>query len=326
MQQKKIASVMLWVLLLCGSSVIFAKGMPDQVQDKLRVAQYKLQDLDLPEQANIPDFLNIAVQFNGEVKELALEKRSVRSEDFRVLIQGSDGRSTEIDPGPVRTYWGTVVGERDSVVAATLTDAGLEAQVFNCEDAGWSVYPGQGIDKSFRRTQHVIFDNADQAPQGNPDAPDVPDMLNGMPVAGYNGSAAISAPTALFTAGTASYAGYGCDVWQAEAGVDFEYRYYNEFAGGSSAVCQERAETTTNFMNGVYIQNLMVSYTLKTVVVRTSSAACPYYSSGDKLNAMRAEWNANYPNHDIAALVCYGSGAIGGGVAWVSSIANGNHY
>ena len=73
--------------------------------------------------------IRAVVPVGEELRTLELIPESVRAPDYKLLTQLPDGSYVSVDPGPVRTLRGRVLGIEGSVVAASLQDDGLYAMM-----------------------------------------------------------------------------------------------------------------------------------------------------------------------------------------------------
>ena len=81
--------------------------------------------------ANLPDSFALEMELGGKTYTLELIKHSIRSENFRVLVEGEDGTLTEIDAGPESTYRGRVAEDPDLIVGAVIAEGAIHATIAN---------------------------------------------------------------------------------------------------------------------------------------------------------------------------------------------------
>ncbi|MBS0197303.1 MAG: hypothetical protein JSR77_11140 [Planctomycetes bacterium] len=123
------------------------------------LANYTLQDLRPP--ADVPAQFGVMLTLADRVVTLDLAQHSVRAPDFRAFVELGNGDRVEFDPGPDRTYRGTVVEVPGSVVTATLFPGGrLTARIDLREGGLWHV---ESVSIA-GQTMHAVFRDSDKAP------------------------------------------------------------------------------------------------------------------------------------------------------------------
>ncbi|NIR00359.1 MAG: hypothetical protein GTN78_09195, partial [Gemmatimonadales bacterium] len=72
---------------------------------------------------------------------LDLQPHSVRAADYQVLAQVQDGSLARIEPGPVGTLRGSLLGVPGSVAAGSLLADGLHARIIFPDDEEYWLEP-----------------------------------------------------------------------------------------------------------------------------------------------------------------------------------------
>lgn len=320
------ASILGWAVLVAGTSIVPAVLADDPVATPapaptawgMGVNAGDLFQLDLPVADETA--VEIRIPLNGTTGTLRLEPRSVRAAGYQLLEQKADGSFEMLDPGPVRTYRGTVAEFPDSRVAASLLDDGLYARIRLIDG---SVYWVEPLTRQFPATapgEHIIYLQQDVVPG------------NGTCEVFGPGSAAQEStehdpPAGGGTAGGAFYF--------TELVCEADFEYFQDW--GSVNATQSQIENIINVMNGQYEEEVAITHIITAVIVR-SSEPDPYTSNVTDalLSQFRAVWlNANPPanvNHDVAHLFT-GKNIVGTdgssgviGVAWLNGICNGQGY
>ena len=94
----------------------------------LNLSDARVQTLALPTMAT--PALTVHVDVDGRSWTLALRKRTIRSDDFQVLVQrDGTGALVAVTPPPVSTYRGSVVEVPEATVSASLRDGRLRAVI-----------------------------------------------------------------------------------------------------------------------------------------------------------------------------------------------------
>jgi autotransporter-associated beta strand protein len=230
-----------------------------------------------------------------------LRRWSIRSGNFGVLVQGSDGLltlQTAAQNGPERTYLGTVEGHPDAMAAALLRDNG-------------EVYC------------RVIFGNGEEINT----TVIRPGTHGENPTMGIGRPNFYRAEERFWPTRLASPGGAGSNAHAIEAGVDSTYPHFLA-CGGTVDGVRDAAEFSMACMGAVYLRDTSIFYRTGKIVIRTDSLADPYQGNAG-LADFRTQWTGAVSNqvgatHGIAVLV---NGQGGGGVAWLATAATGfNQY
>lgn len=125
-----------------------------------------LQSISVP--AELTDDIAVEVAIDGSPVTLELSRYSLRSDNFRLLVQEADGSLTEIDAGPETTYRGRVAEQPQWFVNAIFIDGQLRASIFD-EVSGrllWTIEPSVGDSNGRYLVEAVVtelFDGSDEA-------------------------------------------------------------------------------------------------------------------------------------------------------------------
>ncbi len=255
------------------------------------------------------------VELNGVRAFLDLTPHSVRSETFRLIEQREDGRIVSIDPGPVKTYRGTVIGSPGAEVSAALADDGFYARIALANgDVQW-IQPLQAQERYVPATDHLLYSSESVVePYNRCGADDLPGNVQKY-------VAQTSTPR-----GMQSSQAQAIDI--AELACDADYEFYLRH-GGTTGV-SDRIQLVINSMNTQYERDVDITHSIGTILVRTS-ASQPYTAtnSGVLLNQFRTEWENNQQSivRDVAELFT-GKNLDGSviGIAWLGGICNSYGY
>lgn len=239
---------------------------------------------------------------------MRLTRSSVRAPGFEVLAQDDDGVWTAHDPGPVRTYRGTVDQDASMIAAMTFDEHGMTGSIHTGDGAQFYVQPARIVSRAANAGEHIIY-HAD-------------DILT-EPVACAADETMRIAPAHIMD-GPALPGGGGGSVACTEIAIDADHEYYIDY--GSVAAVQSRIESIINTINVQYERDVGISHEITTILVRSSSSD-PYTSSdaGTLLNEMRSEWNANQTgiSRDVAHLFTGRDlNAPTIGIAWIGVICS----
>jgi len=229
----------------------------------------------------------------GRLGYMDLEPFSVRSEDYRVLMEQADGSLEEIKPGPVRTLRGAIRGMPGSLVAGTLRPDGLEARIrFPNHEELW-LQPVGALVPEMKAGQHVAYRSADiieteehcdVRADGTPDR-QIPDRVAG----GLVGHGAGQSPE-----------GYAL----AELAIDVDYEYFRRY--GSVAAVEERINSIVNAINVQFERDVKVRHLISAIIVRTEEP--DPYTATDAIalaREFREQWLSRHGDvrRDLAQLL-----------------------
>ncbi|KAA3607851.1 MAG: hypothetical protein DWQ01_12245 [Planctomycetota bacterium] len=246
---------------------------PVEAQLQQTFSSWSIQILNLPEEdLRLPFAASLTLPDLSV--DLLLEPYSVRSKDFRLLVQGEDGVVREEAPPPPHTYRGEVAALEGSRVAASLFQGQLDALVDLGGDRGlWFVQPLSDFVDGAAPDEHVLYRSdwvlADgDARCGVPDPP---------------------AHSEEEHRGSGTQAG-SSDV-TAELAIDCDNRYYT--ANGGTNGTMNEVEALVNALETIYQRDCGICYELNRTVLRSSSTSDPYYNNPDPgflLDTLRSEW------------------------------------
>lgn len=225
----------------------------------------------------------LEVPLGGERLTLELAPWSVRGEGFRCYEAGAGSTLTAVDPGPVTTLRGRIVGVEGSVAAGGLVPGGVLLG-FTLPDGrtGW-LEPAAPHDPGAAPGAHLLYTSHDVMPGpwrcGNDDVPQRP-----------------AAPTE--DGGTAVR---GASLHEAELACDADYEYYTRWGGGEAV--RQRIEAITATVNLQFERDVGITHRLGVIVVRTTED--DPYTTGNPvaLNAqISAAWASMTAPYDLLML------------------------
>lgn len=257
--------------------------------------------------------LRLVLPVDGRAVNVDLVPRSVRAEGFRVRAEvlGQDGKRAwlDVDPGPVRTYEGTLEGVAGSRVSAFVSGGEITAriEIDGIPGAFWveplradlaAGFAERGQDGGVVHAGYHSLDSAEAA---------------GTCMTGDAG-----APVRRGQAVPTERGGCTAAVCVAELGCDADFDFF-QLNGGSVSATAAAIERIVGVMNQQYISEVGIRHRITTILVRTVEGA-PYtsFNGGGLLVQMRDEWNANQTGivRDLAQL--FTSRALSGSVQGVA--------
>ncbi len=286
--------------------------LPPIVEENARIDVYELAVLDLP--AGLPVQMSIEIPFAGEVHVLDLSSISLRSAEFRLLVDHGDGQLIETPAESPRTYRGFADDTPGNMVSASLLDTGLSAIIHRGDHPELVVQPASDFDLDLPPGTHVIYEASDAFAEGHcgndlfdlPEGPRDEVATNGQDEGGIAGS--------------------GLEL--AEVGIDSDYEFFQR--NGSSVVnTLNDIELIMNNTDTIYVRDVQIAYEMTTVIIRSSSSD-PYTQTSidGRLNQFQSVWDSAPETeiiHDVAHMfsgVNFSGGTIG--LAYVGVVCNGS--
>lgn len=254
-----------------------------------------------------PDNMTNTVSISGTNTTLVLHRYSIRSADFKFYLWSSTGGYVQTNAPEVTTYRGTVVGQPNVIVCASLRGTVLYAIGTEGKNYTWSIGPvdvsGQiaGLVNTGWSSPGVVV-NTNSHTQSH-----LPAGNTGLPWPFIK-------PTA---------------IKQAELGYDVSWNYYKAKGNNIQTVCDE-AEDGLNRYNNFMARDGAVDILHTIMVVRTDSELYVPASGGAHLNLIYNEWKngastgntlLSTQRWDIVASFGTDSGLFGtGGYSWEDNI------
>lgn len=260
------------------------------------------------------------LKVNGSTYQVNLRPHSVRGPNYRVRAQREDGSWYQVDPGPVRTLRGTVVGIPGSVVAGAWTaEGGLEARFRFASGEDWWLQPVAKAVPGMAPSAHAFYASSAATATGkcgvirlsNPLVE--PGYDGGSGSGGASGGGSASGSVGTLTSGVIT-----------DLATDADYEYF--LAWGSVSGVQQRIESVINTVNLLYEFDVAIQHQIGTQLIRTSSGA-PYRAKNASklLGQMKTEWTTNQTgvSRDVAHL--FTGKQLGGdtiGYAYIGVVCN----
>lgn len=241
---------------------------------------------DVPSEA---DHLSVSMELGGEPVVLDLQRWSVRSSVYRVLVDDGTGALREVEPGPVRTLRGTVDGMPGATVTGGLTQHGLHLTIHGVDGTRTHLEPlGDRVTEG-PAGLHVVHVDTQIAPHDGRCG--VEDVAN--------------APADPLTRG--EFVGGGplegsgpLDV--AELACDADTEYFNDY--GSIEAVEDRINLIINTVNEQYESQTNITHEISAIVIRTGTDPYTSNNASTRLCQFITEWSNNQASvqRDVAHL------------------------
>ncbi len=294
-----------------GGAVCASGALGDPLDDKIRdyfdVERYAVDSLVLPAELPVGGF-DVFAEIGGRDLVLSLEPVSLRSDDFRVLLDDGTGELREVDAPAPRTFEGYVEGVPGSLVVGSLLGDGLSVMIelpVGGEIEKWFIQPLSEADGGQDPSLHVVYLGDDQV---WPDGAFCP--VEGGPLHNHDqlGGGDLNPADPL---------------WNCEIAFDCDNDYYNARGQNENTVIGD-VENVMNVVRVTYERDIQITYTITEFIIRTSRVYTTT-DPGQLLGQFQSRWNNAHRNvhRDIAHLMT-GKNINGGviGIAFLSVICS----
>lgn len=231
----------------------------------------------IPANAKFEQAFQIDAPINGAWATLELRVHSIRAENYKVFVQGADGRLTEVEPGPVNTFRGQVAGVPGSSVIGAWTDAGFEAQIITPQGLNYFIEPAKKYLADAPGTEYFVYRNDEVTKDAGLCGVEIdPDHDHEH----HDG---------IIDNGTGDCGG----MCVAQIGCDADVEFYQQF-GSSVTSVENRINTVLNNTSNQYESQCGIQFEISAIIVRTAEPD-PYSTSDGSalLNQLQSEWNSN---------------------------------
>jgi len=190
---------------------------------------------------------------------LLLQRTSVRSPDYHLVVQESDGSMVEHTPGAEHTYRGTVEGIDGSVVAASIDGATIYALVLIPGRKRIWIEPARGSVAVGVDGLHAVYDDRAVEERGR----------CGFEARGLDTESAIVAELSNPSFPVdATVSDLPNNTWFAELGIDTDVEFFDRF--GSVEATEARINSIINTVNVQYERDVGIQHTISHMIIRTS--------------------------------------------------------
>lgn len=281
-----------------------------------------LQTIALP--ATSSSEFQVALELDGQPARLRLTRHSLRASNFRVEV-ADDATQSAVVPPEVATYRGSILGERNSVVLASIVDGALHATIDRGYGEVWKVRPLRRYAPASPHGQHIVARSGQFAELERTKLPPCGQQhaAVGAVSSGTPGNMGNEVDNGQVLGGGGGTSTPFC-LKKAEIAFDADYEFYQAY-GSSVAATVAIVESHLNEVDYFFARDARITYELTAIVVRTA----PFYfpvDGGNLLDLFGAEWQSNQAHipRDIAHLLTGKPGSLiqYGGLAWVGTVCS----
>jgi len=254
-----------------------------------------------------PDSFEVGIELGGAQRTLRLQRHSLRAPGFQLRNWSLDGTRAVADLAPPATYRGSVNDDPTLRVVAHIDAGRLVAIVARDGKPLWGVGPQAAVETA---------SNCRAIPAG----------LNASEWTERSGTGGENASLDDHVPNSPAEANAHDAQHLAQIAFDIDFHYYL-LKGSSEQNSLDAVEAIMNTVDFFYARDLLVTYTITDVLIRTSQFYFPS-GGGDLLDQFRLEWNANQGAivRDMAHMMTNKSGIEFGGLAYVGAVCNAFAY
>ncbi len=292
--------------------VVPSAGVHRDVSRHLSVSDFSLQRTDFA--GRLGDPLRVELNIDGVEHEFSLSPFSVRSADFKVMVQVEGGAIVEIEAPAPRTYRGASQ-DGSMVIVGSLLEYGFNGKIVTQgeEPRAWGIQPLVELVPGSEADLYVMHDTSDALPTGH----SCGGALSGDEHAdGFD--------PRVETSGAAPRGG---QLLACELIIDADWHFYNNDNGASVPATVADVENIMAGVDTVYVRDVDVTFILNQILVRTDLGTNPYTSNsaGTLLDQVRNAWVGTGADRDLVHMFT-GRNISGGtiGIAWLSAVCSNN--
>jgi hypothetical protein len=298
------AVVLLVLVLPSAAEQRLTQVTDNQVKTALNLERFTMQQLQVP--AEPVDEFEVDLALDGVAHTLSLRSHSLRSDDYRLLVQGADGELREVEAPAPRTYRGVVTGPAAGQVAASIVDGQIVATLLMEDGTLWQAEPLSKVAPQADAAAHVVYRDADVLPREGICGTDTLELPDVPPA----GEAALGGPPMNTL----------CRI-----AFDADYEYFALANNGSIPDTQADIGMIVNSMDMIYAAQARISFILTTIIIRQVEPD-PYtsFSGAGLLTEFTDEWNLNQGGivRDVAHLMTGKDLGSVLGISWVAVVCD----
>ncbi|OEK09750.1 hypothetical protein A8C32_09545 [Flavivirga aquatica] len=296
---------------------VFLIPVVSNSQSALNNLQEGLYSVSIPSKSEVLDFRKnsrkktLSLKIDGRDYTLILDKSSVKSKNFRILIQDKSDELKEIEAKDFYTYTGYIKGIPEASASVVIYDEEISVNIKTNENAVFEINSRKEMSLSSKTK--LVAKKVSLEAKGLFDSCGLKDEKTKLSLKSKNQNALKN--------------NSGETIKQAEIGFDISYSAYkNRYNEDINAVNANIIEFV-NQVNNLWIRDALVEHLIGTIVIRTDPSTCPYELAGDtratipNLGRVKDIWNSGVhgDTHNLAALQVGGGGGGWAGVGTVST-------
>ena len=301
---QKLALTLLTLTLLL--QIVHAQT-PSQKLESI-FSDYELVQLD-PEAINrqVRDFGEpLELQFDGTTFVFDLDPRDLRSPRYRAEATGADGLRRHVQPSPVHTFRGRVVGQEHIQGRFTITDDSFDGVIFTPGDWRY-IEPARNYLSDSEKNSMVVYKHSDIQHDQEFSCGVASSLHHRLKRGVGNVKNQVEMDTTTY--------------YTSEIATEADYEYVQALGGAQEA--NSEILSILNKVEGVYEEQLRLS--LEVVYQHAWTTELDPYTSteaGGLLDEFKEHWNANFfsEGYEVAHLWSAKTELGSSGIAWVGTV------
>lgn len=261
----RIAGCFLTLAIGCPAALAQFEPPPFQITE---LSEYTIQQLDVP--AAPGEAFDLVVTLGEQEHLIAMHPSSVRSRDFRIVVDDGQGAPVAIDPPPPTTYRGTSPEQPEVEAAGSIHGSGFHGLIVLPGPAYWAVEPLRTFDPDAPDDQFVVYPS-----DAEPPLPGVCGVVNLGELALPHVPGGIENP------------GEGDLI--AELAIDMDHQFYALKGNNPTSVTAD-IESVINGVNVIYERDVDVSFELTEIIMRAGSSPYTTNNGSSLLDQMASHW------------------------------------
>lgn len=282
-----------------------------EVNERFGLKDSRVLNLEIPQDSSI-----FPLQIEGVEYLIALEEYSIRSANYRLLIQKADGSYEEQTPSPETSYRGSIVEDPGSVIAASISpqDRQLEAKITFSDGRKYWIEPLAHRFPASPSSLYVLYHNAD--------------VISSKGLCAANShSSWIQNPT-LNPPSSNSSTNLAMP-YIAELAADADFEYFQNHGSNINNV-EQTIHNVINQVNVEFERDVNIRHVISAIIVRTAEPD-PYDSSnsGALLNQVSFQWQNFHDDIQRDVTELFTGKEIEGniiGIAWLGGVCSSSGY
>jgi hypothetical protein len=245
--------------------------------EAISVESCTIQSLELRPTAN--DDYRLDMVISGQDRNFMVWEHDIRGENYRLIVQESDGSFTDDTPGPITTYRGIDGVDGQAILALGYETDGFRVRIIEPDGSQWFAEPLVDRVAGADANDYAVYeDKAIISPENICPVDEAWRVTDNTPVADYDANEINTR---------------GAELAAAMA-VDCDYEFYQQY--GSVVAVEARVMSVINSVNLQYENQCSLTHEMQAIVVRSSSND-PYSTNSidTRLDQLQNDWNSN--NH-----------------------------
>ena len=303
-------------ITIATSGLLSTSAWADSVSIKaaceaISVESCTIQSLELRPTSN--DDYRLDMVISGQDRNFIVWEHDIRGENYRLIVQESDGSFTDDTPGPVTTYRGIDGVDGQAILALGYETDGFRVRIIEPDGKQWFAEPLVDRVAGADTNDYAVYEgNAIISPENICPVDESWRVIDNTPVADSDADETNTRGATL----------------AAQMAVDADFEFYQQY--GSVTGVEARVMSVINSVNLQYENQCSLTHEMQAIVVRSSSND-PYSTNNidTRLDQLQNDWNSgNHPGiqRDIVHLFTGASTGSTIGLAYLGAVCSTFEY